>query len=279
MTDPADPPPRGATVGIAPGVRRVTAPNAGPLTFHGTNCYLIGRTAVTVIDPGPDDGAHVADLVRLAGAPIRTIVLTHDHADHVGAVDRLVALTGAEVVGAASGPSAKHSFRPDRLLIDGDRISTEIGELRAIATPGHTANHFCFALGNTQLLFSGDHVMGWSTSVVLPPDGSMADYMASLDRLLALPASLYLPGHGDPVTDGPARVADLKRHRLAREAAILAALDDKGRAVEEIVAAVYVDLHPSLAWAAALSVEAHLDWLERRGLARLDGGGWRKLKG
>lgn len=275
-TGHSDPPPRGAAVEIAPGIRRVTAPNAGPLTLHGTNCYLIGRTAVTVVDPGPDDEAHVAELVRLSVAPVRAIVLTHEHADHVGAVGRLAALTGAEIVGAAPGAAARHPIRPDRLLCDGDLIATELGDLRAVATPGHTAGHFCFTLAGTPLLFSGDHVMGWSTSVVLPPDGSMADYMASLDRLAALPATLYLPGHGDPVPDGPARVAHLKQHRLAREAAIVAALDERESTVEEIVAAVYVGLHPSLSWAAALSVTAHLDWLEQRGCVGRAGERWRK---
>ncbi|PKR88858.1 MBL fold metallo-hydrolase [Pleomorphomonas diazotrophica] len=252
---------------IAEGVRRLTARNGGPLTFRGTNCYLLGEHEVTVIDPGPDDESHVSDLLAAVGAPIRRIVVTHDHADHAGAARRLSELTGAEVIGAAPSP-ARPFYTPDRVLADGDTVATEPGGLRAIATPGHTANHLCYDLADSGLLFSGDHVMGWSTSVVVPPDGRMADYMASLDRLAAIGPRTYLPGHGDEVIDGLARVAELKRHREAREAAILRALDGGDRTVEDIVAAVYIGLDPSLAAAAALSVAAHADWLEERGLVR-----------
>ena len=254
---------------IAAGVRRLTARNGGPLTFRGTNCYLLGEREITVIDPGPDDEVHLSDLLAVAGAPIQRIVVTHDHADHVGAVRRLSELTGAEVIGAT--PDATRSFyRPDRIQADGDTVETEAGPLEAIATPGHTAGHLCYDLAGLGLLFSGDHVMAWSTSVVVPPDGSMADYMASLDRLAAIGPRTYLPGHGGPVGDGPVRVAELKRHREAREAAILRALDGRDRTIEEIVAAVYIGLDPALAGAAALSVGAHTDWLERRGLLRRD---------
>lgn len=259
---------------IAPGIRRLTAPNPGPLTFRGTNGYLLGHDALTVIDPGPDDEAHVANLIQVAGAPIVRIVVTHDHSDHTGAVKRLAELTGAEIVGASPNPSVKRPYRPDRILGEGHTVETELGTLRAIATPGHTAGHLCLALKGSSYLFSGDHVMGWSTSVVVPPDGSMADYMASLDRLLIEPTRIYLPGHGDPVTDGPARVEELKRHRLAREAAILRAIKGRQRTVAEIVGAVYVGLDPKLRDAAGLSVRAHLDWLAERGLASCDGDIW-----
>lgn len=252
---------------IAEHVRRLTARNGGPLTFRGTNCYLLGEREITVIDPGPDDEGHISDLLAVAGAPIRRIVVSHGHADHAGAARRLSALTGAEVIGAA--PDAMRSlYRPDRVLADGDVVETEAGALGAVATPGHTAGHLCYDLAGRGLLFSGDHVMAWSTSVVVPPDGSMADYMASLDRLAAIGSRTYLPGHGGPVVDGPARVAELKRHREAREAAILRALDGKERTIEEIVATVYIGLDPPLAGAAALSVRAHADWLEDRGLVR-----------
>jgi hydroxyacylglutathione hydrolase len=261
-------------VTIAPGLRRLTAPNPGPLTFRGTNGYLLGHDAVTVIDPGPDDEAHVANLIKVAGAPIVRIVVTHDHSDHTGAVRRLAELTGAEIVGAPPNPAVKRPYRPDRVLGEGDTVETELGILRTIETPGHTAGHLCLALEGSAHLFSGDHVMGWSTSVVVPPDGSMADYMASLDRLLVEPATIYLPGHGDPVADGPARVEELKQHRHAREAAILRAIKGRQRTVAEIVGAVYVGLDPKLRDAAALSVRAHLDWLAERGLASYDGDVW-----
>lgn len=252
---------------IAKSLRRLTARNGGPLTYRGTNCYLLGEREITFIDPGPDDEEHISDLLAAAGAPVRRIVVTHGHADHAGAAHRLSALTGAEVIGAA--PDATRSFyRPDRVLADGEEVETEAGALRTVATPGHTAGHLCYDLAEAGLLFSGDHVMAWSTSVVVPPDGSMADYMSSLDRLAAIGSRTYLPGHGGPVVDGPLRVAELKRHREGREAAILRALDGKERTIEEIVAAVYIGLDPALAGAAALSVKAHADWLEDRGLVR-----------
>lgn len=257
----------GAAEHVIAGVRRLTARNTGPLTFRGTNSYLLGFREITVIDPGPDDEGHVADIVALAGAPIRLIVVTHDHADHSGAAHRLADMTGAEIVGAA--PNAAHpNYHPHRILADGEAVMTETGELRAVATPGHTAGHLCYDLVGSELLFSGDHVMAWSTSVVVPPDGRMADYMSSLDRLVSVGARCYLPAHGGPVTDGLARVDELSRHREAREAAILRALDGGARTIEKIVSAVYIGLDPALSGAAALSVTAHTDWLEERGLVR-----------
>lgn len=252
---------------VAAGVRRLTARNIGPLTFRGTNCYLLGKRDVTVIDPGPDDEAHISEILAAAGAPIRRIVLTHDHADHAGAARRLSEVTGAEVVGAASS-LARQQFQPDRILADGEMLETAAGALQVIATPGHAASHLCFDLADAGLLFSGDHVMAWSTSVVVPPDGRMADYMASLDRLAAVGVRSYLPAHGGPIADGLARVSELKRHRQAREAAILRALDGEDRTIAQIVSAVYIGLDPSLFDAAALSVMAHTDWLEERGLVR-----------
>lgn len=263
-------PVHGVAERLAPGVRRLTARNGGPLTFRGTNCYLLGEGEIAVIDPGPDDVAHVDELIAATGAPIRRIVVTHDHSDHSGAAGRLAARTGAEVIGAA--PHAGRSpYRPGRVLGDGDSVETTAGRLQAIATPGHTAGHLSFDLVGSGLLFSGDHVMAWSTSLVVPPDGRMADYMASLDRLAAVGARTYLPGHGGPVVDGLARVEELKRHRLTREAAILRALDGKERTLREIVAAVYIGLDPALADAAAASVKAQTDWLEERGLVRRAG--------
>jgi hydroxyacylglutathione hydrolase len=259
-------PVHGVAEPVAPGVRRLTARNGGPLTFRGTNCYLLGEDDITVVDPGPDDAAHVDELIAVAGAPIRRIVVTHDHSDHSGAAGRLAERTGAEVIGAAPNAAGRSSYRPDRLLVDGETLETAAGRLQAIATPGHTAGHLSFDLIGSGVLFSGDHVMAWSTSLVVPPDGRMADYMASLDRLAGVGVRTYLPGHGGPVVDGLARVEELKRHRLAREAAILRALDGKARTLREIVAAVYIGLDPALADAAAASVKAQTDWLEERGL-------------
>ncbi|WP_026783199.1 MBL fold metallo-hydrolase [Pleomorphomonas koreensis] len=264
-------PVHGVAEPVAPGVRRLTARNGGPLTFRGTNCYLLGEGEITVVDPGPDDAAHVDELMAVAGGSIRRIVVTHDHADHSGAARQLAGRTGAEVVGAAPNTAGRSPYRPNRVLADGETVETTAGLLQAIATPGHTAGHLSFDLAGLGLLFSGDHVMAWSTSVVVPPDGRMADYMASLDRLVGVGARTYLPGHGGPVTDGLARVEELKRHRLAREAAILRALDSKARTLREIVAAVYIGLDPALADAAAASVKAQTDWLEERGLVRRSG--------
>lgn len=252
---------------LARGVRRLTARNQGPLTFRGTNSYLLGIASITVIDPGPEDDDHVAHLMAVAGAPIRRIVVTHDHADHFGAARRLAELTGAEVAGPMPD-TARPLYRPDRVLADEETVETDAGRLRVIATPGHTANHVCYDLAELGVLFSGDHVMAWSTSVVLPPDGRMADYMRSLDRLASIGSRSYLPGHGGPVVDGLVRIAELKRHREAREAAILRAIGDGRRTIGEIVAAVYIGLDQKLADAAALSVAAHADWLEERGEIR-----------
>lgn len=255
---------------VAPGVRRLTACNTGPLTFRGTNSYLLGFREITVIDPGPDDQAHVADLGAAAGAPISLIVVTHDHADHSGAAHRLADRTGAEIIGAAPNPS-RPNYNPRRTLADGDSIVTDAGELRAIETPGHTAGHLCYDFHGSGLLFSGDHVMAWSTTVVVPPDGRMSDYMRSLDRLAAIGPRCYLPAHGGPVVEGLERVEELRKHRQGREAAILRALDGGGRTIEQIVAAVYIGLDPALSGAAALSVKAHTDWLEERGLVGMRG--------
>jgi hydroxyacylglutathione hydrolase len=263
-------PVHGVAEPVAPGVRRLTARNGGPLTFRGTNCYLLGEDEITIVDPGPDDAAHIDELMAAAGGSIRRIIVTHDHSDHSAAAGRLAERTGAELVGAAPH-AGRSSYRPDRVLVDGEAVETAAGRLQAIATPGHTAGHLSFDLIGSGLLFSGDHVMAWSTSLVVPPDGRMADYMASLDRLAAVGPRLYLPGHGGPVVDGPARVEELKRHRLTREAAILRALDGKARTLREIVAAVYIGLDPALIDAAAASVKAQTDWLEERGLVRRTG--------
>ncbi|WP_181705826.1 MBL fold metallo-hydrolase [Chthonobacter rhizosphaerae] len=277
----------GTAVEIVPGLRRLTARNPGGYTFHGTNTYLVGTNALTVIDPGPEDEAHVADILKAAGgAPITHVLVTHTHRDHSPATRLLKDRTGALVLGAgphrparamldgeagALDASADFLFAADRELADGDVAETPAGRFRAIATPGHTVNHLAFALEDSGHLFSGDHVMGWSTSIVAPPDGAMADYMASLDRIAAAPETRYLPGHGGAVEDGPGFVAGLRAHRLAREAAVLAAVAAGAGTVRAIVETVYRDTDPKLWGAAGLSVFAQLEWLVEKGMVTTDG--------
>lgn len=255
---------------VAPGVLRITAPNAGPLTHCGTNTYLIGRNGpLALIDPGPDHPGHVATiLAAIGGRSLSYILVTHHHPDHIGAAQRVAAGTGAEVViGRDAAGTPRAGGRP---LADGERFAGPGWMIEALATPGHASDHFCFALPGAGLIFSGDHVMGWATSVIVPPDGSVAAYVASLDRVARRPERLYLPGHGDPVVDGPGRAAALKAHRLAREAAIIDALRAGPRDIPSIVGAVYRDLDAALAAAAGQSVLAHLIDLGERGLVTTD---------
>ena len=226
----------GAAVEVAPGVRRVTAPNAGPFTFHGTNTFLIGRDPLAILDPGPADPAHLDALIYAIGsARVGHILVSHTHRDHSPGARLLQARTDAPIL--AAGPhrparparpgeelrldaSADLEFSPDEALADGGMVEGPGYRLEAVATPGHTGNHLAFALAGTDILFSGDHVMGWSTTVVAPPDGAMADYMASLDRLLERPESRYLPAHGGPIGNAHAYVRALRAHRKMREGAL-----------------------------------------------------------
>jgi len=279
----------GEAVRLAPGIRRMTARNGGPFTFHGTNSYIIGEGDVAILDPGPDDPAHIeALLAATTGERVRHILITHTHRDHSPGAARLQAATGAETVG--EGPhrlsrpgtdgeatlvdaGGDPNFHPDRRIADGEIIAGESYSLTAIATPGHAANHMAFALGGSDFLFSGDHVMGWSTTVVAPPDGAMADYMASLDVLAARPETIYLPGHGAPVANAPGFVRALKAHRRLREAAIAERIERGGdRTIAEIVATIYRDTPAVLHGAAALSVLAHIEDLVARGRLRLTEG-------
>lgn len=268
-------------------VRRLTARNGGPFTFHGTNSYILGETRLTVIDPGPDDDGHLAALEgAIAGRDVEAILVTHTHADHSPLAARLKAMTGAPVLGCAPhapfrglslgevnplDASGDRLFRADRELADGEGVDTELGRIAAIATPGHTANHLCFALEGEGLLFSGDHVMAWSTSIVAPPDGAMAPYMASLDRLIARHDRIYLPGHGGPVADPQRFVRGLRTHRRMRAKAILERLAAGDTRISEIVAVIYAGVDRRLHGAAALSVFAHLEELIARGEAACDG--------
>jgi glyoxylase-like metal-dependent hydrolase (beta-lactamase superfamily II) len=265
LTEP--PPARFIPLPAVPGVQRIVAPNPGPMTCHGTNTWLIDTKAGRVVlDPGPDDAAHVAAI--LYAGPVSAILVSHTHPDHIGALPALRAATRVPVLGAAPIASAP-GYAPDRVLADG---ATALG-LTAIATPGHIANHLCFAW-NEGVLFSADHVMAWATSVVIPPDGDMAAYMASLDRLLARDDRLYLPGHGPALPDPLPYVAALKAHRLKREEMILAALRDGPATTAAVVARVYGAIDPRLTGAAAASAEAHLLKCQAEGRVRRDGASW-----
>ncbi|MGR9502830.1 MBL fold metallo-hydrolase [Rhizobium leguminosarum] len=277
----------GQAVPVAPGVERITAENPGPFTFFGTNSYIVGSSSVAVIDPGPEDEAHFQALMAaLGGRAVTHIFVSHTHRDHSPLARRLQAATGAVTVG--QGPhrparplrdgeinpfaeSSDLSFLPDITLGDGATLSGDGWALTAVLTPGHTANHAAFALAGRDILFSGDHVMAWSTSIVAPPDGSMADYMESLDRLIARDDRLLLPGHGGPVMQPSSFLRALKAHRLKREQAVLARVRAGNTQIAEMVKVIYRDTDPKLHGAAALSVLAHIENLMERGEIAADG--------
>ncbi len=294
MSEPAfdrdfDPAP-GQLVRVSPLVRRMVAPNPGPMTFRGTNTYVVGADRVAVIDPGPDLSGHVDALVAaLGGERVAAILVTHTHRDHSPAARALAALTGAPVIGcrpyapsrpprseaerAAMAASNDMEHAPARALEDGEAFEGEGFTLQAVATPGHTANHLAFALPQERALFSGDHVMAWSTTVVAPPTGAMDSYMTSLDRLRARDELIYWPGHGGPVRNPQRFVRALLHHRRQRERSILAHLAGGASTVEAIVAATYETLDPRLRGAASLSVLAHLEDLDGRGIVAANGDG------
>jgi glyoxylase-like metal-dependent hydrolase (beta-lactamase superfamily II) len=272
---------------LAPGVRAVVADNPGPFTFKGTMSYIIGRGKVAILDPGPDDDVHIKALLdAVAGETVTHIFVTHTHRDHSPAVPKVKAATGAKVY--AQGPhrlarplhtgetrrldaSADMDFRPDIALADGEVVSGDGWTLEAVTTPGHTANHMAFAFKEADLLFAGDHVMSWSTTIVAPPDGAMSDYMASLQKLARRREPLYLSGHGMPVRDATRYVQFLIRHRQGREASILHRLGKGAADITTIVKAVYIGLDARLVGAAALSTLAHLEDLVARGVVATDG--------
>jgi glyoxylase-like metal-dependent hydrolase (beta-lactamase superfamily II) len=268
---------------LAPGLRRIVARNPSAFTFRGTGTYVVGEGEVAVIDPGPDLPEHVeALLAGLGGERVTHILVTHTHRDHSPAAKPLKDATGAPTYGF--GPHAggvrgeagveeggDWDFAPDVVLGDGDRVAGPGWRFEAVHTPGHTSNHLCFALEGSGILFSGDHVMGWSTSVISPPDGDMAAYMASLDKLLGRRDAVYWPTHGPAITEPKAHVRAFIAHRREREAGILDCLAAGPARIEAIVARLYVGLQPGLERAAARSVHAHLLDLVGRGVVASDG--------
>jgi glyoxylase-like metal-dependent hydrolase (beta-lactamase superfamily II) len=281
-----DAPPK-TVVRVSPLIRRVVAGNASPFTFTGTCSYIVGRGTVAIIDPGPEDEAQTAALIAaVAGETVSHIVITHTHRDHSPGAVALKAATGALLVGcgphvaardargaeaARLDASADTAYAPDAILADGDTLVFGGLSLQAVATPGHTMNHLAFAFAAENALFSGDHVMGWSTTIVAPPDGAMGPYMASLDKLRARNDAVYWPGHGGPVSEPQRFVRAIASHRRARENAILQRLKAGDRLISEIVPKLYDGLDPRLHGAAALSVFAHLEDMVERGIAASDG--------
>ncbi len=268
---------------VAPGIRRIVARNPSPFTFKGTGTYVIGDGEVAVIDPGPDLDEHVAALLAgLAGEQVTHILVTHTHRDHSPAAAAVKAATGAQTYGFGPHAGGRRGepvveeggdwdFSPDVTVHDGEAITGASWRFETVHTPGHTSNHLCFALPDQGILFSGDHVMGWSTSVIAPPDGDMTAYMASLDKLLGRPDAVYWPTHGPAITQPQAHVRAFVAHRREREAGILECLGAGAERIDAIVETLYVGLEPGLRRAAGRSVHAHLLDLVARGIAESDG--------
>ena len=269
---------------VSPLIRRVVAPNPGPFTFTGTGTYIVGRGEVAVVDPGPAESAapaHLPALMQaLAGERVTHILVTHSHLDHSPLARPLQERTGAPILGRAAvrphtpliptEEGEETAFRPDRELADGERVSGPGWTLRALATPGHASNHLCFALAEENALLCGDHVMGWSTTVVSPPDGDMGDYLRSLDRVIESEFATLWPAHGPPVTQPAPFLQAYRAHRLDREAQITAALAGGPAPIAELVPKLYAGVDARLWPAAAQSVWAHLIHLRRTGQVLTD---------
>jgi len=265
-------------------VSRVICKNPGPFTFTGSGTYLVGHDELAIIDPGPEDDAHLAALLSaLDGRKVSHILITHTHRDHCGGTAALKEATGAPVLAWGAHPSSSgdappaldeggdHGFTPDITLADGEMVTGKGWHIEAVHTPGHISNHLCFALPEEKALFSGDHIMGWATTVVVAPDGDMEDYMASLDRLAGRDDAIYYPTHGAPIPNPGEFIRAVKEHRLARDRQILASVRSGREGLMDIVADVYADVDKRLHVAAALNVRAHLDRHVREGTVTVSG--------
>ncbi len=268
-------------VEVLPGVVRVTAGNAGPYTFTGTNSFIIGTARLAVLDPGPDDAAHRAALRDATGGrPVEAILLTHTHRDHSAGARALRDATGAPLCFAGrhrlSRPLRPFEINtlaragdwdlvPDRIVRDGESVAAGDMTLTAVATPGHCANHMAYGTADGAWLFSGDHVMGWNSTLVAVPDGSMADYLDSLRKVIALPYAHYLPAHGGSIADGPAYARALLAHRELRNRQIADAVGAGVRTVPELLARIYPGIAPLLRGAAAMTLRAHVEYLAANG--------------
>lgn len=275
----------GKPVEVLPGIVRVTAPNAGPYTFTGTNSFLIGGDPVAVLDPGPNDPRHREALrVAIGGRKVEAILLTHTHKDHSASAAALKAETGAPLWFAGPHRLSRppHLFemnalarecdwqlRPDLTFFDGESFRAGGVALTAIATPGHCANHMCYAVEGTEWLLTGDHIMGWNSTLVAVPDGSMADYLASLRKVIALPYARYLPAHGGPIEAGPAYARALLAHRELRNRQIADAVNAGARGIGALLDRIYPALSAKLRMAAALTLRAHVEYLDAQGIIRV----------
>jgi glyoxylase-like metal-dependent hydrolase (beta-lactamase superfamily II) len=272
---------------VAPGVRRIMANNPGPFTFKGTMSYIIGRGKVAIVDPGPADDAHIAALLdAVRNETVTHIFVTHTHRDHSPAVPAIKAATGATVYAEGPHRAARPlnigeqkrldaggdlDFRPDVMLKDGEVVTGDGWSVEGVTTPGHCANHMAYALRGTDMMFAGDHVMAWATTIVAPPDGAMVDYMASLNKVAKRPEQIYFPGHGPAIRQATRFVNYLILHRRAREDSILHRLGKGATDIPSIVRASYIGIDPRLIGAAGLSVLAHLEDLVTRGVVETDG--------